>query len=70
MPGTTGKRARDPKPCFTCGKPITDYQFLRDRRGDEHIDCYMKREHIELTPAKEPTGRTASAGKKEGNVNT
>jgi hypothetical protein len=38
MPGTTGKRARAPKPCYRCGGKI-EGEFLREREGDRHIQC-------------------------------
>ncbi len=39
MPGHTGKRPRPAGRCTKCGMQIKDAEFLRDRKGDEHITC-------------------------------
>ena len=42
MPGKTGKRHKPPTSCVECGLKIVG-DFMRDRAGDMHLECWQKR---------------------------
>lgn len=54
MAGRTGKRAKPPGICITCGKLIRGVAtFMRDRGRDEHEECWIKRIKPVRTPPPE-----------------
>lgn len=43
MGGHTGRRARPAGKCIKCGQQIKDAEFMRDKKGDEHMCCPLPR---------------------------